>query len=165
MNWLDITIVVLVVAGIVKGLSDGLINQLFSILALIMAILFAGLVARPIRELFFLIPGMAVRPEVLSVISYILAFAVIMSIIALVGKLVNVVIKFTPAVVLNKAAGAILGAGLWLIALSLIINVVATFDANSALIKEDIKEGSILYEPVRHIVPDLYPVVRDFFAE
>lgn len=165
MNWLDITIVIIVVFGVIKGFFDGFINQLVSILALIAGILFAGLLAKPIRGLFMLIPGMDVKPEIINVVSYILAFAVIMGVIILLGRVVNVVIKFTPAVVLNRIAGSLLGAGLWIITLSLIINIIATFDDNSVLIKPEIKEGSHFYEPVKDMIPTLYPVVRDFFAD
>lgn len=163
MNWIDIIIIVGVIIGAIKGLCDGLINQVVAILALAAGILFAGLLAKPIKRLFLLLPEDTIRIEIINGTSYVLAFILIMAVILLLGKVVNVVINLTPAVLLNKLAGTILGAGIWILFLSLIINLVATFDVNSTLINKDIKSKSSLYEPVKGVLPAIYPMLRDFF--
>lgn len=163
MNWLDIALIVCLLVGAIKGLIDGLINQVVALLALAGGILFAGLLAKPIKELFLLLPEGSVQMGIINGVSYVLAFVVIMLVIVLLGKVVNLVVNLTPAVILNKAAGAILGVCLWALGLSLLLNVIATFDSNSTLIKEDIKNGSELYKPVKRVVPTVYPFIKDFF--
>lgn len=165
MNWIDIVISVCVLIGVIKGLIDGFISQIVALLALTGGILFAGLVAKPIKDLFLLLPEKSIAPEIINGISYVLAFILIMAIILLLGKVVNIVVNFTPAVIINKLAGVLIGACLWLFSLSLILNIIETFDIHSSLITKGIKQKSYFYEPVKSLVPTVYPLVKDYFID
>ena len=164
MNWIDIVISICVLIGAIKGLIDGFITQIVALLALAGGILFAGLLAKPIRELFRLLPENAIAPEISNGISYLLAFVIIMAVIILLGKVVNIVINLTPAVIINKLAGLLIGACIWFLSISLILNIIATFDIQSLLITKEIKQESRLYEPVKSLVPTVYPLVKDYFV-
>lgn len=163
MNWLDWVLIVGLVAGAIKGFKDGLINQVVALLALALGILFAGLLAQPIKGLFSLLPPGSINDSIASGISYILAFIVIMVIILLLGKVMNVVVNLTPAIVLNKGGGILFGVFGWALMLSLVLNLVVAFDVKSMVIKERTKQESFLYAPVKGIVPAVFPFIRDFF--
>lgn len=164
MNWIDIVISVCVLIGVIKGLIDGFITQITALLALAGGILFAGLLAKPIKDLFLLLPENSISTGIINGISYVLAFVIIMTVILLLGKAVNIVINFTPAVVINKLAGVLIGACIWLLSLSLILNIIATFDIHSSLITKETKQESHLYEPVKLLVPAIYPLLRGYFV-
>lgn len=165
MNWIDIVILVCVSIGVINGLLKGLIHQVAYLLSLAGGILFAGWLANPIKSLFLLLPENSIRIEIINVLSYSLAFIIIMLAIVLIGKIVTFAINLTPAKLLNKIAGAVLGGIIWILGLSLLINVVQTFDINSMLIKQDQKKESSLYEPVRKIVPTVYPIIQEYFKK
>jgi Uncharacterized membrane protein, required for colicin V production len=165
MNWLDIIIIICVLIGIIKGLLDGFIKQVVSLLALACGILFAGLLAKPIKSLLLLLPEDSLNISIVNGISYVLAFVVIMIIITLLGKAIELVINLTPVAILNKLAGAIIGACLWVLALSFLINLVEVFDVNSMLLSKETKSDSTFYYQIKSIVPTIYPIARDFFIK
>jgi len=87
MNAFDILILILLLLAFVHGYRKGLIMQLVGLATIILAAIFGGkLAAIILPELVRLIK---LTPEVAKVISYILAFAGIAIVIALIGRLVQ----------------------------------------------------------------------------
>jgi membrane protein required for colicin V production len=164
MNWLDLVIIVCTVAGLIKGLIDGFVKQVVSFLALVAAIFFAGQLARMGRD--FLLQHeffSSMSSGIFSAVCYILAFSVIIIIIVLLGRVVDVAIKMTPAKILNFFLGGFLGILGWVFSLSVLFNILFAFDANSRVITKQTQEKSILYDGIRSIVPTLYPFIKEYF--
>ena len=166
MNWLDIVIIVCIIIGIVHGLITGIVKQVLSLVSLIAAIFLSGAVANLIRQ--WIQPYMHdgnnwFSPEVQNAIFYILAFIIIISVFALLANLVDKIINFTPAGILNKMAGAIFGLFMWTLCLSILMNFISVFDTHSQLIPQQVKENSILYYRVNMIFPTIFPYIQDFF--
>ncbi|MDR0427070.1 MAG: CvpA family protein [Dysgonamonadaceae bacterium] len=163
LNRIDIIILICVLIGSIKGLFDGIINQAVALFALAGGILFAGLLAKPIKELFLLLPEKTLSMNIIDGLSYVSAFAAIMTGILLLGKIVSIVVNLTPIAVLNKLTGFIAGGFLWILLLSLILNLTATFDTRSTLITKEAQQHSRFYEPVKAVVPTIYPFIKDYF--
>jgi membrane protein required for colicin V production len=155
LNWLDITIIICIAAGVVKGLFDGLIKQLVSLAGLVLAILFAGGGAgllQPAVERLKFIP-----PQLLYPICYVISFVVIIVLMALIGRLLEKIWKTTPFGCLNYLAGGVTGFVGAVILLSLILNVLAAFNKQLPIIKEETKKESVLFETVKTVIPTIYP--------
>ncbi|GHT46654.1 hypothetical protein FACS189440_05150 [Bacteroidia bacterium] len=164
MNWLDLVIVVCVAIGLIKGLFDGFIKQVVSFIALVAAIFFAGQIAVPVRT--FLtnhVSSDTVSPQILHGFCYITAFVIIIFIIVLLGKVVDIAIKMTPAKPLNVLLGGLFGIGIWLLSLSILFNIFAVFDSKSTIIPKHVQEKSVFYHRVKDLVPTLYPVWKTYF--
>ena len=161
MNWLDLIIIVCIAIGLVKGLFDGFIKQAVSFIALIAAIFFAGQLADWTRSLLRgieLLGGL--DPGILTAVCYILSFSLIIIAIVLLGRIVNVAIKMTPAKFLNYLLGGLFGILIVTVSLSILINVLDAFD----IVPAQMRNQSVLYSSVREVVPVIYPIIKEYFT-
>ncbi|MDR0866065.1 MAG: CvpA family protein [Candidatus Symbiothrix sp.] len=164
MNWLDLIIIVCIAIGLIKGLFDGFIKQVVSFIALVAAIFFAGQLAKFMRDALLQFDFFAsLSSGVFSAVCYILAFSLIIIAIVLLGRVVEVAIKMTPARVLNLLLGGLFGALIWLFSLSILFNILFVFDSQSRLISKQTQEKSLFYEEVKAVVPTVYPFIKEYF--
>jgi membrane protein required for colicin V production len=133
---------------------------------LIAAIFFAGQLARLMRGFLLHFEFFSsMSSGILSGVCYILAFAVIIIVIVLLGKVVNVAIKMTPAKLLNTLLGGLFGALIGIFSLSILFNLLFVFDTQSRLITKETQSKSIFYEGVREVVPTVYPFIKTYFKK
>ncbi|MDR1526230.1 MAG: CvpA family protein [Dysgonamonadaceae bacterium] len=164
MNVLDCVIVVCVIIGLIKGLRDGFVKQAVSLFALILAIVFAGQISIPVRSFLLQhITGAAVSSQIITALCYIIAFVLIIVAISLIGKMVDVAIKLTPAKPLNIMLGGLFGVFIWTLSLSILLNLFSIFDSSSTILPKQVQEKSKLYNPVKSILPTVYPVWKRLF--
>ncbi|MDR1202013.1 MAG: CvpA family protein [Tannerellaceae bacterium] len=155
MNWLDIVLVCLAAIGLMKGLFDGVIKQVASLIALVIAIFLCGKVAARLKGYILSLEWF---PEQgVTILSYILGFLLIVGIVLLAGEIVHKVIDVTPLSVLNHMAGGIAGLLLMIIFISLLLNLIEIVDRGSTLIPLESKVESRFYDPVKRIIPTIYP--------
>jgi len=161
MNWLDLIIIVCIAIGLVKGLFDGFVKQAVSFIALIAAIFFAGQLAGWMRSLLQRIDFLGgLDPGILTAACYILSFSLIIIAIVLLGRIVNVAIKLTPAKYLNHLLGGLFGILIGAVSLSILINVLDAFD----IVPAQMRNQSVLYSSIREVVPTIYPIIKEYFA-
>jgi membrane protein required for colicin V production len=145
-------------------LRDGFIKQLVSFIALILAIVFAGQLSLPVRTFLMQhITGSAVSPQIITALCYIIAFVGIIIIISLLGKIIDIAIKLTPAKPLNILLGGLFGVFIWTLSLSILFNLFAVFDSSSTILPKQVQEKSKLYHPIKSILPTVYPVWKKLF--
>jgi membrane protein required for colicin V production len=166
MNWLDILIIICIAAGLIRGLFAGFIKQVVSFLALILAIFFSGQLALFLRASSQRLDAFSsMNQAILSALCYILAFVLIIIIIVLLGRIINIAIKMTPAKWLNILLGGLFGALIWIFSLSIAFNLLHVFDFQSGIIKKETQEKSIFYKNVKSVVPTVYPFIREYFKK
>jgi membrane protein required for colicin V production len=166
MNWLDIAIIICVVIGVIHGLATGIIKQVISLISLVLAIILSGTVANWIRQWatqHFHAESQLFSPNVQNAIYYVLAFIVIVLIFAIIANFVDKIINYTPAELINRLSGALFGAFMWALCLSIAFNFLVVFDSQCRLISKPTKEKSICYEPIRMLFPTIFPYIQDFF--
>ena len=155
MNWLDITLLCLAGIGFGKGLFDGFIKQVVSLIALVAAIFLCGEAAGWLRGY---IVALGWFPEQgVSVLSYVAGFILIMGMLVLAGEIVTKVIDATPLSIINHLGGGALGLLLVLLFTSLSLNLLDLVDRSGVFISQETKVESRFYEPIRQIVPTIYP--------
>lgn len=155
MNWLDITLMCLAGIGFGKGLFDGFIKQVVSLIALVAAIFLCGEAAGWLRGY---IVALGWFPEQgVSVLSYVAGFILIMGVLVLAGEIVTKVIDATPLSIINHLGGGALGLLLVLLFTSLSLNLLDLVDRSGVFISQETKVESRFYEPIRQIVPTIYP--------
>jgi membrane protein required for colicin V production len=157
MNWLDFLILACIVVGLILGMRDGFVKQLVSLIALILALVFAGEVSASLRNFLLQhIAGDTISPRLLTVICFICAFVAIILLISLLGKIVDLAIKLTPAKPLNILLGGLFGAFIWTLSLSVVFNLFAVFDSGSVILPKRTQEKSKFYHPVKDVFPTVY---------
>lgn len=92
-----------------------------------------------------------------SVLSYVAGFILIMGVLVLAGEIVTKVIDATPLSIINHLGGGALGLLLVLLFTSLSLNLLDLVDRSGVFISQETKVESRFYEPIRQIVPTIYP--------
>ena len=155
MNWLDIVILCLIVAGLVKGLSDGMVKQLVAIIALIIGVYLCSGVANWLYN--FLVQLGWFPPRAVLLTSYFLGFVLIVGIILLAGNIIHRLIDATPLSIFNHLIGGFIGVVLMILFVSLLFNLIEIFDHQSVLLSQKIKVESRFYLVIKTIIPSFFP--------
>jgi membrane protein required for colicin V production len=167
MNWLDIVIIACIAIGIIHGLVTGIVKQVIALVSLVAAILLSGALANRIHQ--WIQPysqneNSWFSPNIQNAIYYILAFILIISLFAILANLVGKIINYTPAGFIDKLFGALFGAFMWALCLSILLNFIAVFESQSKLISKPAKENSVCYEYVIALFPTIFPYIKDFLS-
>jgi membrane protein required for colicin V production len=106
MNWLDVTIIIICVAGIIQGLIKGFVRQAFSLLGLIFAIILAfryhDILARYLGQWIE-------HPVALMIFSFILILVVILLLFKLIGLAARAAVSAISIGWLDRTAGGFFG--------------------------------------------------------
>ena len=156
MNWLDILLVIFVIAGFFKGYKDGFIRQIVFFFALIAAIYLCSKIAVNVRA--YMIQTDWFDEFTANIFSYILAFVMIAGIVTFAGWIIHKMISATPLSLFNHFAGAVFGLIITMLLLSLTLNIVERLDHRSSLISQETKMESRFYFYIRDLVPEIYPI-------
>jgi len=154
-NWLDIIIIVLCVAGLIKGLFDGMIKQVVALFALILGIYLCSGVASWLYGYLTQVewfPANAVIP-----LSYFLGFVLIVGIVLAAGNIIHRLISVTPLSIINHLTGGIIGLILMILFISVVLNLLEVVDHSSAIISQEIKVESRFYLIIKDIIHNVLP--------
>ncbi|MDR1332170.1 MAG: CvpA family protein [Tannerella sp.] len=154
MNWLDIAIAAWIIIAAVKGYTDGFIRQIVMLIALVAAIYLCSAVAVYFRT--FIHETGWLPEQGVTVVSYVLAFVLIVTVITAVGNVLHKVMDVTPLSLLNHLAGCIFASAFAVLLISLTLNIVDYSDRDSVLIPQDVKSKSRLYRPLQRVIPVVY---------
>ena len=161
MNWLDIIILILLLASIFGGLISGLIRSVFSLAGLIVGIVLAGRYYETLAEYMTFISN--------ETASRVLAFIIIFFIVAVIAFLLGALLtKVASAITLgwvNRLGGAVLGLFLGALFVGAILAVCIKFSILSGTISESVL-ASILTDRlplVLALLPDEFDAVSQFF--
>ncbi len=165
MNILDLLMLVPIIVGAVGGFRKGFIVGVVSLIALILGI-FGGFyflnwgVSLLINEFGF-------SGKILPIVAFVLIFIGIIIIVNFIGKLLK---KFVQMILLggiDKLAGALVGAFMWVFLVSSLIWVANIFKMSFPL---EWQQESLLYEYVVLVAPSfaglldgIFPAVSDIF--
>jgi len=106
MNWLDITILVIFVAGAIQGIVKGFVRQVFSLIGFILAIIIAfryhDLLARYLHKWI-------THPVTLTVISFLIILVVVILLFKLIAVAARAAIEAVQVGWLDRIAGGVFG--------------------------------------------------------
>jgi membrane protein required for colicin V production len=149
MNLLDVILGLLLAFGLYKGLKNGLFVELASIIALIAGIFGAIHFSYITGE--YLAENLHWDEKYMNIASFMITFIIIVVLVHLLAKLLTKIADFAMLGLLNKIAGGIFGA----LKIAVIVGAVLVFfdSVNQAanIIKEETKNESVLYEPLKEI--------------
>lgn len=158
MNWLDLSISLLLLIAFFNGYRKGLIMQIIGLATIVLAAIFGGKLAqRILPEISRLID---LSPEVAKVISFVLAFVAIAVALSLIGRVVQRFVDVVLLGLLNRLLGAVIAAGTMALFLSIILNLVTMLDTNEQVINRKTKEKSFFYPRVEAVVPAIVPYLK-----
>lgn len=157
MNALDILLLLPLLYGAWIGFRKGLIIELATLLAFALgiwgAIHFSDWTAG-------LLADAGVESEYMSLIAFTITFLLIGAGVFFGGKALEKVINIAALKPLNKMGGALFGTAKFLMVCSVALIIVESYDRQSAFLPSDLKEGSLLYTPVKETSLTLIPAIE-----
>ena len=158
MSVLDISLLTLLVLGLVRGFMRGFFVELASLVALIAGVYgafhFSNFAASFLKE------RVNWDENSVNIAAFIITFIIIVLVIALAGKALTKIADFAMLGLFNKILGALFGGFKVAIILSVILIVLDKLNANVPFVKDQDQQGSVLYSPVKSLVPMLFPKVK-----
>ena len=155
MSAFSIFVLVLAGAGAVFGFSRGLIAQVGQILALVGGIMACRLFGPSVVAYF---SGSAPSPATDTALAYAITFLVAYFAIWIVVRLIRGVVKGVRLGLLDRLAGAVFKAGLWLFLFSIVLNVWAAIPTHT-----DITDTRL--HPRRAYILKIAPAVCGYVME
>jgi membrane protein required for colicin V production len=157
MSILDIALLVLLILGLVRGFSRGFFVEIASVVALIAGIYgafhFSNFASSFFKE------RVDWDENTVNIVAFVSTFIIIVLVIALAGKALTKIADFAMLGLLNKLLGALFGGFKVALILSVFLIVVEKLHANILFVKEADKQGSVLYYPIKSLIPTIFPNV------
>lgn len=107
MNWLDILILVPLLAGLVRGLMRGFVSEVIGLAVVILGVLGSRLFAPPFSA--WLLKQFAWKAEVCDIVAYILIFLAIAIVLSILGSLLSRLLHAIHLGWVNRLLGAVVG--------------------------------------------------------
>lgn len=153
MNYLDIIIAIILFLFGFKGLKKGLIYEVVSLIALAIGIWgamhFSDFTAAHLSEFI------EMNPKYINTIAFVLTFIILVILVNLIGKLATKLAKSMNMGFINKLGGFLFGAAKGILLCSLLLMVLNNFQL-LGLVKEDVKQESLMYPFIEKTVPYVY---------
>jgi membrane protein required for colicin V production len=156
MNLLDFLLLLPVVWLCIRGFGKGLIIELATLAGLALGILAAYFLADNLQGLikdYFSFNDTGTR-----IAAYIIIFLVVMLVMFIIGKLVEKSVDLVSLGWLNKLLGAIVGIAKGIVLVCLILFLIEKFDPNQNVVKPNVRQNSLFYQPGIELVHYVVPV-------
>ena len=161
MNSFDYILLIPLLYGLYRGFTKGLIIELASLLALTLGIY--GALHFSSFTFEFLSDYVEIKTVYLQLASYGLTFLIIVMVISLTGKALTILIKLVALGFINRMMGAIFGSIKVLLILSVFILFFDRFNKQFGMVKDEVLNASLMYNPIRIQAEQFYPNVLEEF--
>ena len=162
MNWLDIVIILTLIAGFVSGLTQGLIRSVFTLAGVILGVFLAGRYYGSVGAWF----GFIHSQDVKNAVGFAIVFILIVLIFAFIAQLLRHAVAAITLGWLDRLGGAVLGvliSGIiWGALLTLWLNF---FSGGAGAVKDSAVARFLVdtFPLVLSLLPGSFQGVKDFF--
>lgn len=158
MNYIDIVLGILLIIAAVQGFRKGFIVELASLAALVLGIW--GGIKFSDWTADFITRNTGFDSKYLSIFAFFITFIAIVVLIHILGKVIDNAVKAVALGFLNRLAGIIFGALKAAVILSIFLLLFDTVDENVHLLPDHQKTESKIYQPLKQLVPTLFPFIK-----
>lgn len=160
MNIVDIIIIVILIFAAVRGFITGLFSSVASLVAIVAGV-FCAIHYSHYVEAEFQDSVLEWSSNTYKIASFAITFLVVVLTILFLGKLLTKLADISSLGLLNKILGGIFGALKWSLILSIIFLLFDKFNKTIPFVEKETLEESILFTPVKSIIPTLFPAILD----
>lgn len=159
MNVFDLVIIVLLLLAFVRGIINGLFVEIASLVALVAGV-YVAIHYYNYLELYLLnTTFIDWSDQTNKLVAFAVTFLVVAFLVLLIGKILTKIADLAALGMLNKLLGGIFG----VLKVALILSIIFIFfnQINNSIpfIKKETLEASVLYNPIKKIVPKLFPSI------
>jgi membrane protein required for colicin V production len=159
MEVIDIIILVLIGIGVIQGLMKGSIKELASIVGFVAGLLLARALFGTVAEQ--LAPALGTSITVAQILSFILIWVAVPIGCSLIASVLTKALEVVHLGWLNRLMGALLGAAKAMLLIGIGIYVLEYVDPKSEMLSKTTKKASVFYSPMKELVDQCLPVVKD----
>lgn len=159
MNIVDIILLICFVPAVVQGFRKGFISQVVAIVSIIAGTWISFKAASAVSQ--WLSQYMDGSEQMMKVISFALIFIAVIVATALLGKLIEGVVKLVMLGWLNKLLGvafSMLKAGL---IVGVAVMVFCSLNNTFGMVSEETLNGSVLFPPIKHMAYTVFPYLKE----
>jgi membrane protein required for colicin V production len=159
MNWIDATIVIILILSAVNGFINGFVKEVASLAALIIgiwgAIKFSFFTAGKLYDYFDM------TGQYVGVIAFVITFVLIVVAIHFVGIVADKIINAVALGFVNRLLGIAFGVLKSVLIMSVIFAVLNAIDAKKPFLPKTTIEQSKFYSPISDIAPAIFPIIGE----
>lgn len=160
MNTLDIILAALLLFGLVRGFMKGFFVEVAGLAAMVLGLYGAIHFSYFVSE--YLQSSVSWGEQQVRIVSFAITFLIIIITISLAGKLLTKIADVAALGLFNKIVGGVFGAAKIGLILSVILVVFSKLNSTIPFLDKEHTSASELYEPVKSIVPLIFPtIVKD----
>ena len=159
MEVIDIIILILIGVGVIQGLMKGSMKELASVVGFVAGLLLARALFGTVAEQ--LAPALGTSITIAQILSFILIWVAVPIGCSLVASVLTKALEVVHLGWLNRLAGAMLGAVKMMLLAGIGIYVLEYIDPKSEMVSKTTKKASVLYTPMKELVNQCLPVVKD----
>lgn len=159
MGVIDIALGALILFGLVRGFMKGLFVEVASIIALIAGVYGAIHFSNFASE--FLLEKTDWNEKTINITAFAITFVIIVLAIALAGKALTKLADFAALGIINKLLGGVFGGLKIALILSVVLIVFDKMNGAIPFVGENDTENSVLYTPVKSLVPLILPSILE----
>lgn len=160
MNVIDIIIAAILIFAAIRGFITGLFSSVASLVAIIAGVFCAIHFSYYVENMLF-DSVLEWSSKTYKIVAFGVTFLVVVLAIIFIGKLLTKLADITALGLLNKILGAIFGALKWSLILSVIFLLFDKFNKTIPFVEKKTLDESVLYSPVKSIIPTLFPSIMD----
>lgn len=159
MNWIDATIIVILIISMVMGFINGLVKEVASLAALILgiwgAIKFSSFTAAKLYDYFDM------SGQYVGVIAFIITFGLIVVVIHFIGIVADKIVNAASFGLINRILGIVFGLIKSVLIMSVFFVVLNVINSKKSFLPEDKIQGSIFFNPIADIAPAIFPIIGE----
>lgn len=158
MNYFDIIFAIPLVWITYKGFSKGLVIELASLIALLLGIYVSIHFSYYTQDI--LTGKLNIDSKYISMISFVVTFAIVIIVVFLLGKALEKVINLLQLKLINKLIGALFGFLKAAFILSVLIFLLNKIDEDQNIVSKETRDSSFLFNPISLIAPTVFPKLK-----
>jgi membrane protein required for colicin V production len=159
MNWIDATIVIILILSMVMGFINGFVKEVASLAALILgiwgAIKFSSFTAAKLYDYFDM------SGQYVGLIAFIITFGIIVVVIHFIGIVADKIVNAVSLGFINRLLGIAFGLLKSVLIMSVFFVVLNVINDKRPFLPKDKIEGSVFFNPISDIAPVIFPIIGE----
>lgn len=160
MNVFDIVIAVILLFAFVRGIMNGLFSEVASLVAIVAGV-FCAIHFSYHVEYFLNDSILEWSHETKKIVAFVVTFLAIVLVIVFIGKVLTKLADITSLGLLNKLLGGIFAILKSAVILSVVFLFFDRFNSKIPFVDKKTLDESILYHPIKSIVPTIFPEILE----
>jgi len=157
MNVFDLAILVILIVAFTRGVMKGFFIEIASLIALIGGIY--GAIHFSYLTTTILEDYVSWHENTIALTAFAITFIAILIVVSFLGKLLTKMANFVSLGLINKMLGGLFALLKGSVILSVFFVFFARINALIPLVASETLETSLLYEPIKKIVPTIFPTI------